>query len=208
MHFHPASALPDKMAILPHILDWIWEAGNPYVEWLWGTEAEGKAQTYAWLCRGSSELSLDKITLLMCGEAILGGYLAMGGRDLLTSRKSDLVELLKVAKRTNNASLLKKLVASRELFPPVDEQHYYISRIGVRSQYRGMGFGRKLLEHCLATGRKRDYDYVRLDVCASNRNAISLYRSENFTITQEMTSDSAGMAYYAMIFDMRFCRAE
>jgi putative acetyltransferase len=49
--------------------------------------------------------------------------------------------------------------------------------MGVRKGYRGMGYGRRLLNHALANTR---FTRVELDVFGNNRNAIHLYRSVGF----------------------------
>ena len=203
MYFKQAADLANIEKILTDVVDWLWDAGQPYVGYLWGSEKEGKAQTRAWLRRRQSELSLDKITLLMRDQVVLGGYLAMSGKDLLLARKYDLIEVMKVARGTNNTALVKRLGASRELFGTIDDQSYYLSRIGVRSEYRGKGLGRKLLEHCLASDRIGSYDLLKLHVSTDNQSAIALYLSHNFTIVRECTSTKAGMAYYTMMRDMR-----
>jgi ribosomal protein S18 acetylase RimI-like enzyme len=54
--------------------------------------------------------------------------------------------------------------------------------MGVLSDYRGQGIGRRLLQSALAAARKLGLERVELAVLTNNAPAISLYRSLGFEV--------------------------
>lgn len=56
----------------------------------------------------------------------------------------------------------------------------HVLNLCVVPQAQGRGLGRRLLRRLLALARRRDVDTAFLEVRASNRRAIALYRSEGF----------------------------
>ena len=56
-----------------------------------------------------------------------------------------------------------------------------ITNIGVRPEYRRLGFGRAIVRTLLADAWQNKLDRVTLEVRASNAAALSLYRSLGFT---------------------------
>lgn len=52
----------------------------------------------------------------------------------------------------------------------------------VRMGYRGLGYGRQMLEEAIRIARSQNSKPIRLDVDTDNTNAIGLYRSIGFTI--------------------------
>lgn len=57
-----------------------------------------------------------------------------------------------------------------------------IDKIGVRTEYRKLGIGAKLLN----TVKELGYD-IKLDVVAENKNAIKFYQKHGFSIIAEKT---------------------
>jgi ribosomal protein S18 acetylase RimI-like enzyme len=53
--------------------------------------------------------------------------------------------------------------------------------MGVRSEWRRQGIGRRLLEACLALARKTDIEKVELEVFSDNIAAVRLYESFSFS---------------------------
>ena len=56
----------------------------------------------------------------------------------------------------------------------------YITNIAVFEQYRGRGVGRALLKNACEGAKKRNCEFITLEVRRSNEAAISLYLSEGF----------------------------
>lgn len=56
----------------------------------------------------------------------------------------------------------------------------YITNIAVFAEYRGRGAGRALLKNACDGAKKRNCEFITLEVRKSNEAAISLYVSEGF----------------------------
>jgi GNAT superfamily N-acetyltransferase len=55
-----------------------------------------------------------------------------------------------------------------------------LKRMYLKSEYRGRGFGRMLIEAAILEARRIGYQYMRLDTIATMKEATSLYRSMGF----------------------------
>ena len=177
---------------------WILDAGNPYLGWFLGGPARALEIISEWRSRKSSELSLARATALLEGERVLGGYIALRGRDLARCRKADLLWLLKRCSAAERRDLSQRLENSRELFAPVPAEHCYLSKIGLLPEYRGQGFGSFLLDAFISASVEKGYDTLRLDVCADNQAAIRLYRRRGFEVIGEAELAPLGVWYLAM----------
>lgn len=56
----------------------------------------------------------------------------------------------------------------------------YISDVEVKTQYRGIGYGRRLITDIIKYSRCNHIDYIQLDVECDNIVAMNLYESHNF----------------------------
>lgn len=56
----------------------------------------------------------------------------------------------------------------------------YITNVAVFPEYRKMGIGRKLIHELISYAEANRFEFVTLEVRASNDNAIKLYLSEGF----------------------------
>jgi putative acetyltransferase len=66
---------------------------------------------------------------------------------------------------------------------PIDEGVCEMKRLYVRSEARGEGLGRKLVEELISFARKSAYTTLKLDTVSKLKEAISLYRSLGFVET-------------------------
>jgi len=62
----------------------------------------------------------------------------------------------------------------------LSDQVCEMKRLYVREQFRGLGFGRALVEAVIEEARKFDYNYMRLDTVPSMEVASTLYMSVGF----------------------------
>lgn len=60
--------------------------------------------------------------------------------------------------------------------------HSGVLGMGIRSDFRGRGLGKKLLAAALAQAREKNLERVELEVFASNKTAIKLYECAGFVI--------------------------
>jgi ribosomal protein S18 acetylase RimI-like enzyme len=58
--------------------------------------------------------------------------------------------------------------------------YLYIHDLIVHSDFRGKGFGRKLMEKLIEISKERDYCKITLEVREDNKSALDLYQSLGF----------------------------
>jgi ribosomal protein S18 acetylase RimI-like enzyme len=176
-------------------LSWLYDASNPYWDWFWGGPEIAREQLTAWTLRASSELSLQRTTLLVKGQRVIGGYIAVKGDELAVCRQADLFALLRYCRSSKNDGPLKRVNVAKSAFPLVAPEEYYLSRIGVENSFRGMGYGRQLLEHFIAHGTKQGHKTFCLNVTRTNSDAVTLYTRNGFHPASS-TYDSKLPAHY------------
>ena len=74
------------------------------------------------------------------------------------------------------------------LIPEIQKNVYYIQHLATLASQRGRGIGQRLLAFCEEQAIKRELHCLMLDVESTNANAISLYQSFGFEITQKIDS--------------------
>jgi ribosomal protein S18 acetylase RimI-like enzyme len=183
---------------IPHLLDWIHEASNPYFSWLCGDEAKARSFLLSGMQSSNSELSLSRMTVLFERSVAIGVYIGTPGPELNVCRRQDLLRLAKLFNSDGMSKLRERLASARGLFCAVDADEFYLSRIGVAPSSRGRGYGKELLEHFISAGQARGFRRFRLDVCKECSAAISGYRSAGFSVTSEAKVDCVEMSYYSM----------
>ncbi|WP_376876840.1 GNAT family N-acetyltransferase [Albirhodobacter sp. R86504] len=70
----------------------------------------------------------------------------------------------------------------------IESRAFMVDGIVVRPDWRGRGVGAALVEAACIEARRRGYDFVRLDVVASNTRARALYERMGFIVTRERRS--------------------
>jgi ribosomal protein S18 acetylase RimI-like enzyme len=171
------------------------DAGNPYCDWFFGGAVPARTALARSLGRPSSELAADRVTILLGFAGVAGLYVAAGGAELASCRRADtLAAMLDAGER--RAALARRVDEARELFVPVPDDDFHISRIAVAPGLRGRGFGRLLLAECLEAGRSGGFTRFSLDVSAGNASALRLYRAAGFEV--EAAGSAAGMRYLRM----------
>lgn len=175
------------------------EASNPYWDWLWGSASEALARLTEWFSRPTSELSGQRFGCLREQNQLLGGYIALPGKELQDCRKADLIALMSYLRQSPACGVADRLRQARSLFHSVGEQEFYLSRIVVLPAARGQGLGRRLLKTYLAEGQRRGFSRFRLDVSTENEGAIALYRGEGFTVDSESVLPGSDIRYCSMV---------
>jgi ribosomal protein S18 acetylase RimI-like enzyme len=179
-------------------LDWVHEAGRPYFDWFFDGPATARLVLAEWLSRPSSEVFVGRAVVMLDGDEAIGGFMAMSGGELGRCRQADAVAALRATPRTSWPALKGRIEASGELFPPVEEDELYLSKMGVVRESRAKGLGRELVTEYLNSGRAGGFTRFRLDVWAGNEIAVGLYSACGFRVAQECRSAAAGMTYLAM----------
>jgi ribosomal protein S18 acetylase RimI-like enzyme len=196
----PVAEISAPEEAIDEVLPWVLEAGNPYFEWLFGSPAEAIRVLTHWMMRKSSEIWIQRASLLQRDGNTVGGFLALSAADLLRCRKSDTIALMRDIAPEKRAAALERLNTSRGLFAPPEEGEFYLSKMGVLAGERGKGLGRHLVEAFMETGRRAGFRQFRLDVWADNHPAVHLYRSMGFHEVERPDANQAPLSYLSMVW--------
>lgn len=183
------------------LLPLVYESASAYFDWLFGGPDAAQAQLLRWLGRASSEVAMQRATLLVEDGSLSGAYIALSGRDLVKCRKADTFALFDGLDSHERSALLDRLGAVRSLFAPVASDEWYLSKLAVAPAARRRGVGGRLLSAYLRAGTDAAFTRFRLDVDASNEPAIALYTSHGFRIVHDVSSGTARIRYVAMTFE-------
>ena len=148
--------------------------------------------------RPTSEIALGRSRILTEGPEIAGGFIALGGSELKLARKADTLALWKTVPANELRALMERMANGANLFSPVADDEYYLSKLGLNGQFRGRGLGSTLIERYLKEGRERGYRRYSLEVRSSNEPAIRLYKSAGFRIDSRLQSRDGRFQYFAM----------
>lgn len=173
-------------------------ASQPYARALYGDGPAAATIYRALMCQSSSELSGDRLQLLMEERKLLGCYVALAGRDVAACHRAELVEALRYFGPGAADILGTRLASLGPLFAPVGENEFYLSKLAVRPEARGRGIGRLLLDHYIARARKLGFRHLRLDLSSDNDAARRLYEAAGFRPVEQRCSARFGLTYISM----------
>jgi ribosomal protein S18 acetylase RimI-like enzyme len=184
------------------VLPLIHEAGNPYFDWIFGGPDMALPIIESRMRSPQSEISIrDTVVLEGDDDDVIGAFIAMAGAELVERRRVDAVAYLQHIGRAGRAPLLQRMQESRDLFGSVQDEEFYLSKAGVRSDARGRGHGRAIVERFLSIGVAHGLNRFVLDVSAGNVAALRLYRSMGFRVVGEASVQGGRITYLTMRLD-------
>ncbi len=202
MRTYRASRDLDIDKCISSVLPLIHEAGNPYFDWLFGGPSVALPIIASQMRSPASEISIqDAVVVADPSGDVIGCIIALEGSELSSRRISDAVAYLKHVGNSGRAGLLRRMQESRELFASVRPHEFYLSKVGVRADARGRGYGRALVERFLSMGREQGLSRFALDVSGQNKAATELYTSMGFQIVRESFIQGSGITYITMRLD-------
>jgi len=192
------TSLPEQL--IPKILPFVHEAGSAYFDFLFGADAA--AVLSRWMLRPSSEVFIERVSLLGEPSDPVGGFIALSGSELSKCRQMDMAALTMSGNRSRREEVAKRLELTRNLFSPVEANEFYLSKFWIDPKHRGAGHGRRLMKSYISAGHARGLTRFSLDVSAQNEPAIRVYRSFGFKEVRESKVPEAGLHYFAMAADI------
>jgi ribosomal protein S18 acetylase RimI-like enzyme len=199
--FRRASDFADPGHLIALASLWVLTAGNPFYDWLTGGRQQSRCFVQACMANPSSELAVRNAELLTKDSNIIGGYIALSGRDLKQARMANIATLWGYLEAESRAALIQRLTESTKLFLPVDDDEYYLSKMGVEPAYRGRGLGRALVQRFLQKSKDLGYTRCRLDVGSTNAAAIQCYQAAGFNIVYTAQTPDGAIEYHAMTYE-------
>jgi GNAT superfamily N-acetyltransferase len=192
---------PQIQAKLPDIVPWIHEAGRPYFD-IFLEGADPHFTLSRWVQRRSSEISLHRTRLLIHDDRIAGGYISLAGHDLPGARQADLLDLAREMTDRTYSELRERMEDLRDLFAPVEDNDFFVSKIGVLPSQLGRGLSQHLLDDCLRRARQGSFRRVRVDVPEHHQRARELFRAYGFEAVYRGKSSLSNLRYLAMVCDL------
>ena len=189
-------ASSDDPALNELLTDWGLAAGGAFDLWRFGGPHHTRAVLGHWVGRPSSELAARRWVVAEKDSVPVGGFSVLIAPELAAARRADLLALARLARR--NPSLIARVSAARNLFPPVDPSDLYLSRIAVSAGMRRHGVALFMLEGTTPLARARGCSAIRLDVSADNNAALALYEKHGFVTVAESSLADPPMRYVAM----------
>ena len=89
------------------------------------------------------------------------------------------------------------LVYDNPEYETVPGKRLYLSRLIVKKEQRGKGYGKAITQHILTLAKEKGYREIALGVNRDNTAAVGLYKSLGFTVYEE-AEDKDGK-FYRMI---------
>ncbi len=192
---HKTSHLDKK---LNDIVPWIHQAGRPYYDiFLRGNDVHSVIAQ--WLKRRSSELSLRRTRLLVADDRIAGGYISLAGGDLAGCRQADLLDLARTMGEHSYRELRDRMDDLSDLFAPVEDHDFYLSKLGVLPRMEGRGLSQYLMDDCLRRARQGGFGRVRTEVPEHDEETREFYETYGFKPIYRGKTSMSNLRYLSMV---------
>lgn len=180
------------------IVPWIREAGRPYFD-IFLRSNDVDAIIARWLNRRSSELALRRTRLLIADDRIAGGYVSLAGGDLAGCRQADLLDLAREMGEHSYKELRSRVDDLSDLFAPVEDHDFYLSKLGVLPRMEGHDLSQHLLEDCLRRARQGGFGRVRTDVPEHRQETREFYATYGFRPIYRGKTSKSDLRYLSMV---------
>lgn len=177
------------------------DASQPFAEWYFNDKEMAAEIIEEWMARPSSEVYAGRAVVLDHEDRDAAGCLiALTGAELAKARSADFAEFCaEISDSPEADEVVEEVIeASNDLFPPVEDDHLYVSRVAVDPSMRGEGLGSELIDYVTDHFSGQGLTTCRLDVAAANVGAIKAYEKVGFKIVATSRSDLADLTYCAM----------
>ena len=201
--FRSVVDFPDPDALIPHAFPWILAAGQPFYDWFCGERDVAERTVAMWMRQPSSEVSIQRVQFLQCGSDIAGGIIGLSGTELKKARIADTGSFWATLDVHSREALIERLSQSLQVFAPVAEDEYYVSKMGLARSFRGKGLGKVLLERHLDQGNALGYSKFRADVQTENEPSLRSFLAIGFEIFYTVQSADGALKYHAMRYERK-----
>ncbi len=201
--FKNVQDFPDSEALIPRAFPWIFSSGQPYFEWLCGNREVAEQTVAKWMRQPSSEVYIRRVQFLVCGTEIAGGFIGIGGAELAKARMADINSYWASLDVPARSALIEKLSHSAQVFPPVGEDEYYVSKVALDRQFQAKGLAKVMLQHCLDQGIALGYTKFRADIQINNFPSLRCARSLGFQIFYTGESSDGALKYHALKWEAK-----
>ena len=180
------------------------EASNPFADWYFADEQVADEILGEWMGRPTSEIYVGRSIVMTDDEdEPVGLLIGMTGAELAQCRTADFAAFCEeIGEAPAADSVIEEVVSvSRELFPSVEDDTFYFSRLCINRGERGKGLARELMGHFIEVKQREGFTRFQLDVSADNAGAIHVYESLGMRTISRSRSSIAPLEYCAMALD-------
>lgn len=136
--------------------------------------------SYAFVTKGG-EFSFDNHTALIYNDEFIGigsSFTATAGKSFLIH---DPIKIIKHYKFASIKTMAKGLKVEQVIKLPKGNE-IALAHIAIKEDYRGKGFGQKIVEHLMSTNEQAKNQHFVLDVSELNPRAQALYERIGFKV--------------------------
>jgi len=151
-----------------------------------------------WMTNPKSELALQNTQLMVASDRVAGGFTGFAGRQLGRRRETDLIDLVRRAKRPRCPRLRRRLKDLMPLYAPVAANDFYLSKIGLSPGSNADKLGPPLVHACIRRARNGGFDHIRTDVDADDCELLPILFDSGFQIRHRGQAPDAGLTYLNM----------
>ncbi|MGB9796820.1 GNAT family N-acetyltransferase [Fervidobacterium riparium] len=119
--------------------------------------------------------SVDNIYVLEVEKGkVVGMIVAFAGNTIMKRAFKTGIALFRIM----GFDLIRRLPSFRLVWMrnKISRDEFYISNIAVSREYRGMGYGKRLMEFAEELAKRNNFKKISLDVENTNKQAIDLYK--------------------------------
>lgn len=159
----------------------IYESSHELLDFMFGSRGAAEAGLAKLLRKDDGHFGHRFATLMAIGDEIVGVELGYDRDQLANQELAGALNMMRAMPLLRWPHLIVRVnqALSGYVMPPSADA-YYINNIAVDSSKRGMGLGKRFLDHVAATARKRGYRCIELDVTAINEGGIRFYERYGF----------------------------
>ncbi len=174
--FRPADAFHAE-AVAPLIYD----SAHELLGFMFGDRDTAEAALATLLRRPGGQFGHGFATMMLADGELVGAELGYDAEQLAAQELPGILHMFRAMPMRRWPHLMGPVnrALSGYVPPPADDA-YYINNIAVDASRRGLGLGRRLLDHVVDTARKRGYRCVELDVTDINDGGIRFYERYGF----------------------------
>jgi len=171
---------PDAERLIDALAPGMHEAGNPFLDWMFGDGELARTAVRRWMASERSEIAIRRVTVLEDDDVIVGAFVGVDGADMPGCARADSVVAMAVAGRAGRAVLLQRAATLAKVRRPVALDQWLLSKLWVSPAHRGCGLGRALAREFVAQGERRGLRRCRVDARIGDAHVIRLYESVGF----------------------------
>ena len=188
-----ASLMPEHVDLVAEL---IYESSHELFNFMFSNPESAIAVLKKLLAYENGHFGKQFVTVMLVDDKVVGAEL---GYDHAHLTKQEIPGAINIFRATPFALWSHFIGPVRKALdgyvPAPAEDAYYINNIAVDSRQRGLGLGKKLLDHVIATAANNNYRCVELDVTQDNDGAIKFYERYGFYLLSQSGTEQLEEQY-------------